>query len=210
MAAVWPWQDAGVTTARLVRRDLEALVSGDDTARWEAAKRLTGRGGWRLRVELERIAQHHQSPDARGAAAWILGFRDDTRAAAPLARVLADDEESPRVRGYAAEALGHLLQFRPRDEKAERVVMNGLENASADVRFWSAFASATIPVQEAAPKLRTLAAEDTAEVDGWWAVATEAEWALRTLEGDPRADDLLPTAQKADNHKPEAGLEPTA
>jgi HEAT repeat protein len=184
-------------TARLVRRDLRALASTDDAARWEAAKRLAGRGGWRLRVELERIARHHRSPNARGAAAWTLGFRGDPRAAATLVSVLADDGENSRVRGHAAEALGHLLQFRPRDERVEQAVISGLEDASADVRFWSAFAAATIPVQAAAPKLQALAAEDKAEVDGWWAVGTEAGWALRTLEGDPHADDLLPTVERA-------------
>jgi len=186
-----------MTTARLVRRDLRALGSTDDDARWEAAKRLARCGGWRLRVELERIAQHHSSPDARGCALWALGFRGDPRAAATLASVLADDEEDPRVRGNAAEALGHLMQLQPHNERVEQAVIDGLDDASADVRFWSAFAAATIPVQAAAPKLRALAAEDHAEVDGWWAVGQEAEWALRTLEGDPCADDLLPTVERA-------------
>jgi hypothetical protein len=47
-------------------------------------------------------------------------------------------------------------------------------------------------VRAAEPRLRVLAAEDQREVEHWWPVATEAEWALRVLAGDPDAEDVLP------------------
>jgi HEAT repeat protein len=186
-------QYALVTTARLTRRYLSALTAVDEDVRWSAARELTDRGSWRLRIKLEQIARSDAAPDVRASAAWTLGFRGDTRAAGTLANLLANDAEDPVVRGHAAEALGHLLPFAPRDELVARAVMKGLDDPSADVRFWSAFAAATVPVPEAAPRLRTLAAEDEADVQGWWPIATEAEWALRVLDGDPNADDVLTT-----------------
>jgi HEAT repeat protein len=59
------------------------------------------------------------------------------------------------------------------DRKRKRVVdalINGLDDASMEVRFWSAFALGEMKVRKAANKLERLAAKDD-EVFTWWVVS---------------------------------------
>jgi hypothetical protein len=97
------------------------------------------------------------------------------------------------VRAHALEALGHLLPNAPRDDAVAAAIVAALDDESVEIRFWSIFAAAVILVPEAASTLRRIAADDRSELSGWWPLATEAEWALRVLAGDPDADAVLPT-----------------
>lgn len=181
-------------SGRLTRRYLNQLTGDNDHLRWEAAKKLTNRGSWRLRIVLEAIARRHRSVEARTAAAYTLGFRADPRAARVLAAILSDTRENPQVRAHAAEALGHLLgAVMQTREDVEQAVLGGLADPAAEVRFWSLFAAASISLLSATDLIAQLANRDHEMVDGWWPVSTEAKWALRALAGDPDADDSLPS-----------------
>lgn len=165
------------------RRLLRALTGEDDDARWRAARALSGMRGRGLRKRLEEILAEDDSPQARAAAAYTLGFLGEGEAADALARVLADLHEENEVRAYAAEALGHLLQYSVVLVHVRTTIVRGLRDPSAEVRFWSAFAAGVLGLQESKPTLEHLR-EDEERIDGWWSVAEEAEWALRLLAGE--------------------------
>lgn len=166
------------------RRLLRALAQGSESERWEAAKELSNDGDPGTVRKVERLLQSEADEEARGAAAYVLGFSGDTEQAPSLARVLTDREESVVVRAYAAEALGHLLQHETVLAEVRAAIRNGLRDSAAEVRFWSAFAAGALELQETRPYLEFLDRTDTEEIQGWWSVGEEADWALRVLDGE--------------------------
>lgn len=166
------------------RRLLRALAKGDEAARWEAARQLSHKDDAATLRKLERLLQNSGNEDARGAAAYVLGFSGKVELAPELARVLANRVEPPAVRAYAAEGLGHLLQYETVLAEVRGAILLGLRDPEPEVRFWSAFAAGVLGLQETRPHLVHLADTDGEEIDGWWTVAEEAEWALRILNGE--------------------------
>ena len=166
------------------RRLLRTLVDGGEAERWEAAGKLSQVDDARIVRKLDELLHDSGSAEARGAAAYVLGFCKRAEMAPSLANVLADRVESAVVRAYAAEALGHLLQHERVFAEVRAAIRAGLQDPAPEVRFWSAFASGVLLLQETRPYLVHLADTDGAEIDGWWSVAEEAEWALRLLNGE--------------------------
>jgi HEAT repeat protein len=166
------------------RRLVRALADGDETKRWQAATALSELRDSRTVRSMERVLQSGGEESPRAAAAYVLGFSGETEAAHLLARTLADRDQPVLVRAYAAEALGHLLQHETVLADVRTAIRGGLRDEAAEVRFWSAFAAGVLGLQESRPYLVHLADTDGEEIDGWWSVAEEAEWALRVLEGD--------------------------
>jgi HEAT repeat protein len=175
-------------------RLLRALRSGDERARWEAAKELSSFDDEITRRKLERLLASRRDENARAAAAYVLGFLGDPEAAVPLAARLADGEESPEVRAYAAEALGHLLQGKAVLADSRTAIAAGLRDPDARVRFWCVFSAGVLGLLEARPQLQRLADGDGAVVEGWWSVSEEAQWALRVLAGEE--DPPLPSVRQ--------------
>jgi HEAT repeat protein len=166
------------------RRLVRALSDGDERARWEAATTLSDRDDPKTVRAVERVLDADGDASARAAAAYVLGFAGGPDAASLLARVLSDRSDGAVVRAYAAEALGHLLQHEPVLAEVRAAIRTGLQDPASEVRFWSAFAAGVLGLQETRPFLVHLADTDGAEVDGWWSVAEEAEWAIRVLNGE--------------------------
>jgi hypothetical protein len=173
---------------RLVRR----LAGANEQRRWEAATALSADCTPATLRRVERLVEGRGRPEGRAAAAYVLGFAGSDDAAAVLARRLGDPDEKAMVRAYAAEALGHLLQLRPVVADVRLAVLAGLRDRQEDVRFWSAFAAASLDLQETRRELEQLR-KDTTPVAGWWTVAQEAQWALRCLDGEenPPSPDRL-------------------
>src|SRR5919199_5049100 len=166
-------------------RLLEALAGDDDRARWGAARALSGPVGAGLAEELQRLLVEAEDPRGRAAAAYALGFRRDVDSAEALGARLLDVHEDPEVRAYAAEALGHRLQGEEQILAPVRTaIQRGLRDPVPEIRFWSAFAAGVLELREARPLLERLARDDDAELDGWWTVGEEAEWALKLLAGE--------------------------
>jgi HEAT repeat protein len=182
------------------RRLLRALRGGSERARWEAAKELSSFDDEFTRRKLERLLASRARDNARVAAAYVLGFLGHAEAADALAARLADPAESAEVRGYAAEALGHLLQGVPVLAEIRTVITAGLRDPEPRVRFWCAFAAGVLGLLEARPQLSRLAAADDAPVPGWWSVGEEAEWALRVLAGEE--DPPLPANRRDESTVP--------
>jgi HEAT repeat protein len=174
------------------RRLLRELAHGDEAVRWEAARELAHKRDAATLRRLESLLQDGDD-EARGAAAYVLGFSGKPELAPALARVLANRLETPTVRAYAAEGLGHLLQYETVLAEVRGAVLLGLRDAEPEVRFWSAFAAGVLELLESRPYLERLAATDRTPVKGWWTVAEEAEWAMRVLDGDPDPPQPRPT-----------------
>ncbi|HZE29754.1 MAG TPA: HEAT repeat domain-containing protein [Gaiellaceae bacterium] len=165
------------------RRLLRRLKAGNEAKRYAAMSELARVGDEATFRRVERLLEGRGPEHGRAAAAYVLGFSGNEAVAEVLARRLADSDELPVVRAHAAEALGHLLQYRPVLAPIRAPIVAGLLDQEPDVRFWCAFAAGALELQESRPRLERLLSDD-AYVEGWWTVGQEAEWALRCLDGE--------------------------
>jgi len=169
-----------VTASLKQKRAVGALLTafGDpDVELARVAAHSLGVLGSRRAVRPLIAALEDDNPERREAAAYALGNLDDKRAVEPLLRTLADPGQDVRVRAQAAESLGYLM-----DERAVEPLIATLRDPAPEVRFWSAFAHGWLRDRRALPALRRLAAEDAAEVPGWWSVGKEAADTIPYLE----------------------------
>jgi HEAT repeat protein len=158
-------------------------LATDEEHRWEAARALSTVRDKRTLRRVEQLLEGGGDEEGRAAAAYVLGFNGASNASGLLARRLADREESPMVRAYAAEGLGHLLQGGPVLAEIRSTIVLCLRDHEPEVRFWCGFAAGVLDLQEARPQLEQLTTDD-ASVEGWWTVGEEAKWALRCLDGE--------------------------
>jgi HEAT repeat protein len=167
----------------LERRRLVRTLASDDVRRWTAASELSRVDDPRALRQVRRLLEGRGNECARAAAAYVLGFNATADASDVLACRLADRDESPLVRAYAAEGLGHLLQHQPVLADIRLAIVSCLNDPEPEVRFWCAFAAGVLELQESRPRLEQLLGDETF-VEGWWTVAQEADWALRCLDGE--------------------------
>ena len=172
---------------------LQLLRSPDPAVRSHALIGLEMIGGVRSVRALVRHLHHDPDPTARERAAHGLAFLPDSRcddlAFEPLLAALRNQAEHPAVRAQAAEGLGNILVFGDRRtrryKQAQAALIDGLDHPAPDIRFWAAFAFGTMRSRAALPRLRQLAASDTAICPGWWPVKDEASDAIECiLTGD--------------------------
>jgi HEAT repeat protein len=159
------------------RRQLRTLALAQSEAEANnAAQALVELPGRRVQRRLERLLRSHDSPLVRARAAWTLGFHPQgAEALDTLLKTLADQEEDPDVRAHAAEALGHMAdRLGEREGDVLAALLRSLTDASAYVRFWSAFALGNLGDPRAIPALERLAERDTHSVPGWWSIRKEA------------------------------------
>lgn len=123
-------------------------------------------------------------------AAWALGFgglpeRLVSGAIRALQDVLATRLVQPRFgakrpRRSLNSSSSVIASIPPRAD-AEKSLTDMLNDSSATVRDWSAFALGKIRTTAAVPPLRAFTA-DTTLVPGWWTVGEEAADAIDTIE----------------------------
>ena len=141
-------------------------------------------------TELLELVRHGPA-DRAEMAAWAFAFGDipahltiDTLES--LLDVLRDDGRPAEVRGQVAEAAAQQLEFSdatdPLRRAAEATLIALLDDDSAAVRFWSAFALGTLKTSSALPRLQALTGDD-AVVPRWWTVGEEAADAIEWIEG---------------------------
>lgn len=165
------------------RRRLVRTLATDDVNRWAAASELSQVDDPRTLRRVRRVLEGGGEEEGRAAAAYVLGFNGLSDASDVLAHRLSDPDESPVVRAYAAEGLGHLLQYQPVLAEIRLAIVSCLNDPEPQVRFWCAFSAGVLDLQESRPRLEQLR-DDEAFVEGWWTVGEEAEWALRCLDGE--------------------------
>ncbi|BBD59067.1 hypothetical protein NIES2109_18460 [Nostoc sp. HK-01] len=103
-----------------------------------------------------------------------------------LTEVAANTSEAPLIRAQALEGIGNKLsQELPANlyQQAVNVIIQGLDDVNAEVRFWSCFAAGALNIKETLPKLQVLAQTDQTIVPGWWSVGEEAEDSITLMSG---------------------------
>jgi HEAT repeat protein len=128
------------------------------------------------------IARLDEDPEheVRAAAAAALGTLGSRDGVDPLCRLLADPSEDDELRGFSAEALGHVLAFGSRWIKPLEVLRAALTDQSPNVRFWAAFALGEAGDISDVARLQQLEADD-AEVFGCATVADEARDSIEQI-----------------------------
>ena len=127
-------------------------------------------------------SKHGKRPFHRSAAAHALGFSRYKKSIPALERTIANKNESPRVRGYAVEALANAKRSIP-------ILTKCLRDPSKIVRFWCIYALGIgnachlKQAKIALAALQELAQSDKRMIRGYWSVQDEALWALANLEG---------------------------
>lgn len=164
-------------TKRELHRAVLSLNARTQIAAFEAAKFLYDKAGPELEGGLIHILKNGRRPFNRAAAAYVMQMVTTKKTIAALERRVADEAESPRVRGEAAEALAHSHR-----RKSHDVLLKNLNDKSKDVRFWCAFALGQMAERRAVPILSRLADSDRRLVRGFHAVSQEAKDAIRNIE----------------------------
>lgn len=124
---------------------------------------------WILRTSPEKLQ--------RKAAAYALSFVRDRRAARALLGAFRNKQETPSVRGQAAEGLGN-----HRHRPAFWDLVKGLNDASPEVRFWSTFALGELGDPRALPYLQNIAKRDKSKLRGWWSIRKEASNMIKSIQ----------------------------
>jgi HEAT repeat protein len=104
-----------------------------------------------------------------------------------LIAAAANPAEAPSVRAQALEGLGNQLsQMEALNlyQAAVTVMIEALDDAEAEIRFWACFAVGALGIKAALPKLERLAQNDHAIAQGWWSVGEEAEDAITLMHGE--------------------------
>ena len=150
-----------------------------------------------LMLDSSRSARQRQAAAYALSFTWS-GLADERYMPAvgeALVMVLQNPDETPGLRGQAAEGLAYL--FGPcagaRHDRRQRgyrdagqVLVNVLTDPSAEVRFWSAFALGSMRYRAALPALQKLARTDKEMFSNWWTVGEEAADAVDTIQRRPR------------------------
>jgi hypothetical protein len=124
--------------------------------------------------------------EVRSAAAAGLGTLASRKGVDALCRRLADPSEDDEVRGFCAEALGHVLAYEPRSVEAVQVLRAALTDPSSSVRFWAAFALGEAGDISDVGRLQQLEA-DAVEVFGGATVADEARQSIEQIRARANA-----------------------
>jgi HEAT repeat protein len=147
---------------------------------WERAKAIVLQDDRKAVPGLIEELRNSRDVEVRTSAAYALGWLHDKRAVQPLLSALLNVKEHKRVRGEAAEVLGHMCISRSNAQVFDGLLKT-ISDQSSEVRFWSAFALGLIGNRRAIPALQRLVESDKATVRGWWAVSKEATDAIARI-----------------------------
>jgi HEAT repeat protein len=163
----------------------------------EVAAWVLGRvGDRRDSTTLARSVGDLQPRVVRRAAVQALGLLPGPAASDALIERLDEDREHEvraaaaaalgtlgslsGIRGFSAEALGHVLGYGPRSVKPLEVLRAALSDPSPNVRFWAAFALGEAGDMSDVARLQQLQADGT-EVFGGATVADEARESIKQI-----------------------------
>jgi HEAT repeat protein len=164
---------------------LSVLQGSREDLMQAAATSLIEIGNARTANALLRILATSASEEARYWAVYVLGFMHASPdiAAQPLITILANQGETPRLRGQAAESLAYVCSYSAHPTEVETTLLTSLEDASAEVRYWSAFALGQIADLSVVPALERIAAADSSSAPFGSTVGEEARDAVRAIRG---------------------------
>lgn len=148
------------------------------------------------------VLDSSRSARQRQAAAYALSFtwsgladaRYMSAIGAAFVTILQNQEETPGLRGQAAEGLAYLFgpcagarhdRHGRAYRRAGQILVAALGDPAAEVRFWAAFALGAMRYRAALPVLRKLARTDKEMFSNWWTVGKEATDAVDLIKGHP-------------------------
>ena len=164
--------------------DLLAKLRGEDPDAWHEASQGASElcqcpNAVQAVCDVLREGSHELQ---RSWAAYILRFGQDSPvAAARLYQAFQDPEETPQVRGDAAESLTGFKKLIGR-RKLIAAYMRGLDDPSPMVRFWCIYGLMALDAKRERARLQIIAATDEAACPGFSKVATEAKLALASMD----------------------------
>lgn len=177
------WIAGRLGNLRAVSALLVALVAGSPMLREQAAIALGELQSKKSIPFLLSCMLNDPDSEVRMSAAYAFGlFFDSQRGSAQehvtqaLISVLSNERESPKVRAQAAEVLGGR-----RERRALFPLLTALDDASAEVRFWAAFALGQLGDPYALTALERVVTTDQAVLPGWGPIGKEAEEAVQHI-----------------------------
>jgi len=177
-AVCWVLAQPGSHGRRAAPALLEALADASAAVRIAAAQALGQLGAPRAVPHLITALVTDDDGEVRRAAAYALGLIGDEGATRALVWTLNSKDGAPAVRGMAAESLTNVGA-----KSAVPALLATLDDPSAEVRFWSAFALGELGGPESLPELGRVAARDMTDVPGWGTVSHEAAEAIERIQG---------------------------
>lgn len=164
---------------RVLKELLEVFCSQDTSLSLEVAKAIGMLKSKRAVPIFIQELSGDGNADKRAASAYALGLLRDNRAIEILVKVLNNNNDLPKVRAQAAEALAW---FGVRKKSVIDALIDGLKDASVEVRFWSTYALGELKVKKAMDQLERMAAEDDGALPGWWPISKEASNAIDRIK----------------------------
>jgi HEAT repeat protein len=149
----------------------------DDGLAWEMAKALDRLQAKRATSVMVR-ALEDLNDSKRSAAAWLLGSLNVPDTIGPLRSAATDRASEASVRGHAIEALGRL-----RAQEAVPDLIALLDDPSAELRYWAAYALGQIGDPTSIPALERMASVDDAVLRTGFSLREEALEALENIRG---------------------------
>lgn len=162
---------------RIVRILLKVMKENIPIISWSAALSLARIGDRSSVNKLIEVVKTTKREATRRAAIHALGLFGDKRAERALSEVLGNVSEPSGLRGEAAEAISSLASIRKRTHS---ILLRGLEDDSAEVRFFCAFTLGIVGHDDDKSPLRPLL-RDKATVKSFGSVAKEARSAIRCI-----------------------------
>ena len=176
-------------------KELIAGLQGDNPDGWnlyqragEAQRLAASKSAVVALCDILRSGKHELQ---RLEAAYVLGSADVRFAAETLYDAFQNLQETPLVRGAAAEQLTNFKGMIGR-RRLIGAYLNGLEDSSPIVRFWCVYGLSQLNAKSHRARLQLLAATDHEECPGWSKVSTEAKWALAGFDNLALPDRLWP------------------
>lgn len=108
---------------------------------------------------------------------YALGLLGDATAFDILVNILKDKYRSPKIRGFAAEALADL-----KDRRAVVPLIEVLKDMSVEVRFWATFSLGELGDEQALSELQKLVLSDTSILPNWGSIKEEAFTAIHRIQ----------------------------
>jgi HEAT repeat protein len=135
---------------------------------------------------LLQVLETERRLDNRHAILYALTWHADLATWNLMVSIFADSNETPKVRGQAAEALSYMFAYQRSDSKefeaAVKALIDGLKDPSPEVRYCAVNALGSTGHPPLEPVIRGML-RDSTPVKGWiGTVGDEASRALEWLE----------------------------
>ncbi|ABF86579.1 PBS lyase HEAT repeat-like domain protein [Myxococcus xanthus DK 1622] len=147
---------------------MKDIVGSDRRAIVNAATLLSGDPT--TTGELLELLKVENRAEPRQGILHALSWHGDLRTWGLMVRILADDNEDPKVRGQAAEGLAYMFDLvkadSPEFELAVKTLLEALSDPSLEVRYNAIFAIGATKHPPLIPALEALLGDST-PVPGW-------------------------------------------